>query len=158
MKHYDFMEWILYKNNVLPDKLHNEMEDHLYTCDLCMEIFLSLIEKKEIESTKDILSEDFNQKVLGKISKNKVKMIKNKKKDFNYYFGYYVAVAFVTVVLTFSGAYTNLVESVPKITNRLATVNINEKNYIKNFSDKIVNSTSSFIGSIENIEFNKEDK
>lgn len=161
MKHYDYVEWLLYKNNSLPEEKYNEMEEHLFSCDICMEIFLSLIDQKEIEAVSKIVPKDFNEKVINKISKNKVKVLKpkeKKKSSFNYYFGYYVAVASVTIILTFSGFYSNLVDSVPRITKSLEVVKEEKPNIIANFSERIVNSTSSFLGSIENIDRNKEGK
>ena len=160
MKHYDFVEWLLYKNNALPEDMHDEMQEHLSNCDICMDIFLSLIDEKEILAAEDIIQKDFNDKVINKISENKIKVLKSKdnKRAFNYQFGYYVAVAAVTIILTFSGAYTNLVDSVPKITKSIEISEVQRPNVIVNFSEKIVNSTSAFLGSIENIERNKEGK
>lgn len=160
MKHYDYIEWLLYKNDALPEKKHNEMEEHLFNCDICMEIFLSLIDEKEIEASGGIIPDDFNQKVINKITKSKVKELipKEKKKSFNYQFGYYVAVASVTIILSISGFYTNLVDSVPRITKSIEVVKEEKPNIIANFSERIVNGTSSFLGSIENIDRNKEGK
>lgn len=160
MKHYDYIEWLLYKNNALPEEKHNEMELHLFNCDICMEIFLSLIDEKEVEAAGNVIPDNFNEKVINKITKNKVRELKPKvkKKAFNYYFGYYVAVASVTIFLTFSGFYTNLVDSVPRITKSIKVVEEERPNIIANFSDKIVNSTSALIGNIENVNRNKEGK
>lgn len=160
MKHYDFVEWLIYKNNALPDDMHDEMQEHLSNCDICMDIFLSLIDEKEILSAGNIIPKDFNDKVINEISKNKIRVLKPKdnKKTFNYQFGYYVAVASVTIILTFSGLYTNLVDTVPRITKSIEVSESKSLNIIANFSEKIVNSTSAFLGSIENIERNKEGK
>lgn len=158
MKHYDYVEWLLYKNNALPVEKHAEMEEHLFNCDICLGVFLSLIDEKEIEIAGNLVPEDFNDKVINRISKNKIIKLKpkDKKKAFNYYFGYYVAVASVTIVLTLSGFYSNLVETVPRISNSFEIVEEEKPNVIFNFSEKIVNSTSAFLGSIENIDKNKE--
>ena len=39
MKHYDDIEWIFYKEKVFSDEKQAEMEEHLYTCDKCMDTF-----------------------------------------------------------------------------------------------------------------------
>ena len=159
MKHYDYVEWLLYKNKALNKEMLDEMEEHLYNCDICMDIFLSLIDEEEVENVNNIISENFTVNVINNISKTKVKSLNPKqiKKVFNIQFGYYAAVASVTIVLTLGGFYTNLVDAVPKLT---ASIQIEEErpNLIANFSDSIINTTSSFLISIENIERNKEEK
>ncbi len=135
------------------------MEEHLYNCDICMEIFLSLIDEAEINRASKIVSEDFNKNLMKKIEKDKVKKIEPGKKPVKYPFGYFVAVASVTIVLTLGGFFTNLVDTVPNISASVSTIEKADKqNPIFDLSEKIVNSTSKFIVSIENIERNKEEK
>lgn len=159
MKHYDYIEWLLYKNGMLSKEKSEEMEQHLYNCDTCMEIFLSLIDEREAEHALETISDDFTSKIINNIPKvkNSNPKIKQAKKAFNYQFGYYAAVASVTVILTLSGFYAGLVDAVPKLS---ASVQITEKrpSIISDFSDSIVNSTSSFLFSIENIDRNKGGK
>ncbi|NLC03916.1 MAG: hypothetical protein GX787_06525 [Tissierellia bacterium] len=159
MKHYDYVEWLFYKKNLLTIEKRHEMEQHLYSCDLCMEIFLSLIDEEEIRAASEIVPKDFNQNIMGKIKSNKVKKISPPKKATKYPFGFFVAVASVTIVLTLGGFFTNLVDTVPNISASISTVDQRDRpNRISDLSQKIVNGTSEFIGSIENIERNKEEK
>lgn len=159
MKHYDYIEWLLYKNKMLPEEKINEMEQHLFNCDTCMEIFLSLIDEEEVEGAGEFISEDFTSNVIKNIPKLKIvkTKAKQKKKIFNYQFGYYVAVASVTIILTLGGFYTDLVDTVPKISESIIVID-KHPNIIANFSDSIVDSTSSFLFSIENNDINKRRK
>lgn len=154
MKHFDYVEWLLYKNNTLSINKQMEMEEHLYNCDSCMEIFLSLIDEDEIERASSIVPDDFSQVVMEEISKNKVKVMDNRRTRKKYInFGYYVAVASVTILLTMGGLFNNLVDAVPKISVELQmNSSIKKSNIIYDFSEKIVNKTSKLIGSIENVE------
>ena len=159
MKHYDYVEWLFYKQNTLSTEKMHEMEGHLYSCDECMEVFLSFIDEDEINAASEIVPEGFNQNIMKKIQSTKVKKIQPTKKPTKYPFGYFVAVASVTIVLTLGGAFTNLVETVPNVSASISTLEQKDKpNKIFDISEKIVNSTSKFIGSIENIERNKEEK
>lgn len=159
MKHYDYVEWLFYKKNILSIEKQNEMEEHLYSCDECMEVFLSLIDEEEITRASEIVPKDFNQYIMRNIKSNKVKKIQPTKKPVKYPFGYFVAVASVTIVLTLGGFYTNLVDAVPNISASISTLEQADRpNRIFNLSERIVNGTSKFIGSIENIERNKEEK
>ena len=162
MKHYDYVEWLLYKNKALSSERVEEMEEHLYNCDLCMDIFLSLIDVEEIKIAEAAIPEDFTNKVINKISNSKVKNVQTKdiqKKDFklNFQFGIYAAVASVTVLLSLSGFFTNFVNAVPKLTASIQLVE-ERPNYIGDISNSIVNSTSSFLYNIENNERIKEEK
>ncbi|MDR7869404.1 MAG: hypothetical protein RIN55_01000 [Tissierellaceae bacterium] len=159
MKHYDYVEWLLYKTKSLSSEQLDEMEEHLYNCDICMDIFLSLIDEEELILASEVVPDDFTSNVMESISKNKVKIIepKNTKKAFNYQFMYYVAVASVTIFLTFGGFYTNLVDAVPKINKSIETPREME-NHIGKFSNRIVNSTSDLLLSIENMSRIKEEK
>lgn len=155
MKHYDYIEWLLYKNMMLPDEKLEEMEQHLYNCNTCMEIFLSLIDEKEEEKASNVISDDFTSKIINNIPKAKKdkQKTKQRKKVFNYQFGYYAAVASVTIILTLSGFYTGLVDAVPKLSSSIQATK-NHSNRIADFSNSIVNSTSGFLFSIENIDMN----
>ncbi|MDF2949389.1 MAG: hypothetical protein K0R07_1421 [Sedimentibacter sp.] len=156
MKHYDYIEWLLYKNKMLTKEKQDVMEQHLYNCNTCMEIFLSLVDEKEEGITEEIIPEDFTTKVIKNISKvkqNNKPKIKQVKKAFNYQFGYYAAVASVTIILTFGGFYANLVDAVPRISASIK-VTENHKNTVSDFSKSIVDSTSSFLLSIENSNIN----
>ncbi len=159
MKHYDYVEWLLYKTRSLPKEKLDKMEDHLYNCNLCMDIFLSLISGKELELAGKIAPEDFASDIIEKISKNKTKEIavKDDKKAFIYQFMYYVAAASVTILLTMGGFYSNLVDSVPRIKESIQVVEEDKANHIAKFSDRIINSTSNLLLGIENMNQFKED-
>ncbi|WP_326909736.1 hypothetical protein [Sedimentibacter sp. MB31-C6] len=162
MKHYDYIEWLFYKNRMLSKEKSVEMEQHLYNCNTCMEIFLSLVDEKEEEKAGEIISDDFTSNIISNIPK--VKQVKQKgrlkikqaKKAFNYQFGYYAAVASVTVILTLGGFYVDLVDAVPRISASMQ-ITENRQNMISGFSnsiDSIVDITSSFLLSIDNSNIN----
>ncbi|WP_313342991.1 hypothetical protein [Sedimentibacter sp.] len=155
MNHYDYVEWLLYKNKAISNEKMNEMEEHLYNCQTCLDIFLSLINEQEEDYVGDMVPSNFTSRVLENISKSRiVKLNANKvNKSIKYQLGYYAAVASVTIFLTLGGFYTNLVDSVPKITSSIQEVQVRQ-NLIANFSDRIIDSTSSLLLSIENNEKN----
>jgi hypothetical protein len=159
MKHYDQVEWVLYKSNLLDSKIYEEMEEHLYTCDDCMEIFLSLIDEEEINQAGFIVPEDFTYKVMDSLKNIRPlkKKIERKSKVSNDFFIYYTAVASVAIILTAGGLFSKLVDSVPQIT---ANISIKEEkimsNAIYNFSEQITKKTSMFINDFQ-ISKNKED-
>lgn len=153
MKHFNKGQWLAYKNNELSLEEKIEMEDHLYTCDKCMEIFLGSIGEEEIEAAQLYIPEDFTENVKASI-KNVRPMIKAKKKKkkkiINDYFLYYGAVASVAIILTAGGFFGNMVESVPKISIGLEEKESKVKtNTIFNISESITSKTSDFINNFE---------
>lgn len=155
MKHYDELEWLFYKERVISEEKYNEMEDHLYECDECMNIFLSLIDNEEINSAEKIVPENFTDSVMDNIKNFKNKSITKVERNdmiFKNIFGYYVAVAVVAIILTWGGFFSSLVDTLPKA----AKSTINEKaiitpNIVFNVSEKIVNRTSNFIDNFQNL-------
>lgn len=157
MKHYDYVEWVLYKNNLLDDEIYNEMEEHLFICDDCMEIFLSLIDEAEIDKAGNLVSMNFTDKIMDNIKNIKPIKKPTKKKVSNDFFIYYTAVASVAIILTASGFFGRLVDTVPQIT---ANISIQENrvkaNIIYNFSESITSKTSNFVNNFQ-FRINKED-
>lgn len=153
MTHYDYIEWVFYKEKVLSNEKQREMEDHLYICDDCMDTFLSLIDKDEVDRAAEIISSEFTHNVMKNIQKVKynprAKAVKHNAK-FREIFGYYVAVASVAIILTFGGFYSGLVDILPQVAKTTSiNNNFNKTNIVFNVSEKIVNKTSYFINNFE---------
>ncbi len=153
MTHYDYIEWIFYKEKVFPKEKMIKMEEHLYTCSECMDIFLSLIDAKEVNKAEEFLSQDFTDGVMKSIENIKhIPKSKVKKSNINYrdVFTYYVAVASVAIVLTLGGFYSGLVDMVPRVTQSTTIkAHTNLPNMVVDISGKIVNRTSDFINNFE---------
>lgn len=153
MKHYDYMEWFFYKEKHVSDEKYVEMEEHLYSCDKCMNTFLSLIDGDEITRAEDMLSSDFTSNVMKNIQKVKYKPKIQEKKSVTTFmtgFGYYVAAAAVVIMLTWGGFFSGLVDVMPKIAETTIEKQMtNRPNIVFTLSEKMVNKTSSFINNFE---------
>lgn len=159
MNHYDIVEWKLFKENLLDDRIRSKMEEHLMNCDECMEVFLSLIDENEIELAKEVVPPDFTDKVVNNIRNVRPieKVHKKNKKTYNDYFIYYVAVASVAIFLTASGFFGRLVNKVPEISSRLNEEGIILRtNKIYDFSEKITRKTNEFVNNF-NLNWIEED-
>jgi len=150
MKHYDYVEWVLYKKQLLKDEIYYEMEEHLFICDSCMEIFLSLIDEREIAKAEEIVPIDFTDKVIKNIRNIRPMKKQIKRKKSNDIFMYYVAVASVTIILTAGGFFQKMIDTVPHISIDLSEEeNKINTNAIYNFSEKITSKTSKFINDFQ---------
>ncbi|MBE6081590.1 MULTISPECIES: hypothetical protein [Tissierellales] len=150
MKHYDYLEWFFYKEKVFSEEKNREMEEHLYKCEKCMDIFLSLIDEKEVTNSEKMISKNFTENVVNNVRSLKYGVQKKKKKkyrsEFRTMFGYYVAAAAVAIILTFGGFYGELVDMLPQVANfTVERKQSNLPNVIFNLSEKIAGRTSDFI-------------
>ena len=153
MKHYDYLEWVFYKEKVLSKEKFKEMEEHLYECNECMDIFLSLIDSKEIDGAEKTIPHDFTNKVMKDIQKVKFKPKAKVQKNtisFKNVFGYYAAAAAVAIILTWGGFYSGLVDVLPQVAKETAQKNrFDTPSIVSSFTEKIVNKTSNFVNDFQ---------
>lgn len=160
MKHFVKDQWLAYKNQQITLEEKIEMEEHLYGCDQCMEIFLATIGDEEIKEAEDVIKEDFTQRTMARLEKTRSLSRPRKrreKKVINDYFLYYGAVASVAIILTAGGFFGTMVDSVPKISMKMEKEEIRFKtDTMFNISEALTNKTSDFINNFE-IKKTKED-
>ena len=160
MKHYDYLEWLFYKEKVFPKEKLNEMEEHLYICDNCMDIFLSLIGNDEVDKAEGLVSKDFTNEVMNNIQNIKhgpIPKVESRKTRTRDIFVYYVAVASVAIFLTLGGFYSGMVDMVPYMTGVNSNgLSINAPNVVFNMSQEIVSKTQNFINDFETSNYKEE--
>lgn len=152
MKHYDDTEWIFYKERVFSKAKLEEMEEHLYKCDVCMDIFLSLIDIKQEKEAEKVININFTDNIMDNIQKIEYTPIIRKEENIKFkdMFIYYVAVASVAIVLTMGGFYKGMVDIVSQRTvSSIEISKFNLPNTIFNRTQKIVKNTSDFINNFE---------
>lgn len=71
MKHYCYEEWVQYVKNEMNDQKREQLENHLYTCDQCLEQYLQAMAANE--TSLPILSNEssFTDLVMAEVSKQK---------------------------------------------------------------------------------------
>lgn len=146
MSHYNIEKWKSYKKDILEQDEKIIMEDHLYNCDECMDIFISLIDDEEIKHAEKSIPSNFTIDIMKKIDMNSpIQKCIKKKKLIENMFMYYVAAASVILVLTAGGIFTKITQ-IPMENIKLDVQN-NPKGIEKfyNFSEKIANNTNNFI-------------
>ncbi|WP_394140919.1 anti-sigma factor family protein [Cytobacillus oceanisediminis] len=73
MDHYSLEEWLKYVKNELGEKDREAYEDHLYTCDQCLEVYLEAMEEEEYALPAMPREDEFTNLVMAQIPDNKVK-------------------------------------------------------------------------------------
>jgi hypothetical protein len=159
MKHYTYDEWLQYVRNEITGKTREEFENHLYTCDQCLEVYLQAVTANE--SSLPILSNEtsFIDAVMAEVSKGKgmvpdtklEEQKSNKKTPFYKQAAFhYLLAAAATILLTFTGAF----QSLATYANSLETKQVQEKR--PSMTEGVMNKTFAWMDSLEKKEANKK--
>lgn len=119
MEHIKRNELWQYKKGLLPEEKSIIVQEHLYTCDACLNSYLSLITEEEISKAEVLLSPEFTDKVIWNVEKENRKktkiqseLAKEKRKSF---ITYYVGAAVMTLLFVSTGIFQAFVDTAPKI-------------------------------------------
>lgn len=111
MIHYTQQEWVDFKQHSLPEEKELKMEQHLQTCDTCMDLWLGLITEAEIGVAAVIIPDDFSRSTM-KLIRAQAKPVsplssnKNKRRRL---LAYYTAAAAITLMLVSGGVFQTVV-------------------------------------------------
>lgn len=137
MIHYSEKEWLTYINDEIPETMRQELEDHLFSCDHCLETYMKLVESEANQLPECKGGDHFTDQILTQLPLQKVKQ----KRAFSQHplFHYGVAAA-VTFVLMSTGVFQGL-------TGFVSTVETTGPE--KSVSVNIMNKALSFFEGIE---------
>lgn len=143
MSHMDERQWMLYINGELSESMMQEYENHLYSCDHCLGIYMDVLEKEEnlplIESEQEMT--DAIMETIAKLPLHKTKEIIQEKKSKKTMLAHYLIAAGFTLLLMASGVFQSLTNYVGFIEQS----NVNEKT----ITDIVVDKTFHWMDSIE---------
>jgi len=154
VKHFGTKEWELYKKGFYTAKQLDEMEEHLYECNHCLEIFLSLIEDEETRSANQKISQDFDEKVMGsvrKIPKHRPhrKCLHKSASTANKLITYYLAAAMVTIMLMSAGFFQAMARQIPAMALSFADKEKTECRVKLTWPAEVVSRTNRWIANFE---------
>ncbi len=132
MNHYNQETWLAYLNNELPENQHEEIENHLYSCDHCLEHYMQLLDDTAVDFPESQADNTFTEEILRQLP-----FESKKKRTFTQHplFHYGVAAA-VTVVLMSSGFFQNLTGVVTTV--EAATIQTHEEPVSNSLMNKIL--------------------
>lgn len=162
MKHFTIDEWLQYVRNEINENLRDEFEEHLYTCDQCLDYYLQAVE--ENESSFPIISSqgNFTDLVMGEVTKAKqLKVVASKKSKsqpktntkkpfYQQAVFHYLLAAVATLMLTFTGAF----HSLAVFAGTVETPHFQEKR--PSVTEGVINKTFTWMDSLEKKEANKK--
>ncbi|PLS05646.1 hypothetical protein CVD27_09805 [Neobacillus cucumis] len=181
MRHYSYEDWQQYVKGELNVPLREELEDHLYTCDQCLEIYLQAV--TENETSLPVLPDEynftdhvmervpFNNKIVSNVeivpsvpvtesADDIVEMVDSvpvtadadKKPLYQRAGFHYLLAAAATLLLMFSGAFQSLASYASGMEKPI----IQEKKPKPSVTEGVINKTFAWMDSLEKKEANKK--
>lgn len=113
MEHYSLDEWRLYVNDLMDEDKRAKMEEHLFGCDHCLEVYLDVV--NEVDIDEKVLNEKFTEEVMEAVKDEKIpNKTKKRKKYPSNIFLYYTAAASITLLLMSHGFFTSMTRAIPR--------------------------------------------
>lgn len=104
--HYDLIELRLYKEGLLDRELAERLEDHLFSCGECMDLYLGLIDGEEVARAGELIPEDFTGKVLMELEGlEKLRPLRPRKQSLARTMVHYSLAASIAIVLSLAGFF-----------------------------------------------------
>ncbi|MED3574046.1 hypothetical protein ACTHO0_26055 [Cytobacillus praedii] len=123
MMHYSEQEWMKYVKNELDKDVREEYENHLYSCDQCLESYLMAVEAEEAELPMISNEADFTTLVMAQIADVKMETAqkpligKKKKSIYQSSFFHYSIAAAVTILLMTTGVFQSITQYAESVQN-----------------------------------------
>ncbi|MFE8701335.1 hypothetical protein ACFYKX_12085 [Cytobacillus sp. FJAT-54145] len=146
MTHYSFEQWKKYASDEIDEKSRERYEKHLYSCDLCVEVYFQVVSELENELPALSNEDSFTDIIMEKIeeSKSATRIHAGKKVPFyqRAIFHYTLAAA-MTLLLTTTGVFQSISTYVENVQSPIAQ----EKK--SSVTEGIVDRTFAWMDSIE---------
>lgn len=148
MNHVSYEQWQLYVKNELNDDVREGYDEHLYSCDQCLEVYLMAV--TEFESELPVLSnaDEFTNMIMAEVSNEKKKYEVTSPFYQKTIFHYGIAAA-MTILFMTSGVF----QSITKYVDNVQSPNIEEST--PSVTEELVNKTFAWMDNIKNEEANK---
>lgn len=176
MKHYSYDEWMKYVKDEINDTDREQLENHLYTCDKCLENYLEAVSANE--TSLPVLSNEssFTDQVMAMLTPSVVpdtindlttmetvrlvpdtinntinNTVDRKKPFYQQAVFHYLLAAVATILLMFSGAFQSLATYASSLES---PQHVQEKK--SSMTEGVINKTFAWMDSLEKKEADKK--
>lgn len=151
MNHVSYEEWAKYVKNELEDDVREVYDDHLYSCDQCLELYLEAVTVLESELPTLSNPDSFSDLVMAEVSKTKKKWSKKPAPFYQKTSFHYILAAAMTILFMTSGVF----QSITKYVDAVQTPQIEEST--PSMTEGLMNKTFAWMDTfnINNREANK---
>ncbi|MFP7474012.1 hypothetical protein SFC55_23780 [Niallia taxi] len=151
--HYSFEQWQEYAKDELDEGNRSQMEDHLYGCDHCLDLYVQAVEaqEQELPSISDV--EGFTDQIMQKITQEQAELMdipvvkpKKKKSFYQSSIFHYAIAASITLVLMTTGVFQSIIKHTESI--QKAEMPMKQEEVKVGFVDKTFSWLNTFDGSM----------
>jgi len=103
MKHFSNEEWMSYINDKLSETTCEELENHLFSCDLCLEVYIKMIDR-QAQELPVIDYSSFTDEIIAELTQKKVR----KKILYQRTLFHYAVAAVITLTLMTTGFFQTI--------------------------------------------------
>ncbi|MBD8069634.1 anti-sigma factor family protein [Bacillus sp. PS06] len=106
MNHYNQEIWSKYINNELEENQREQVENHLYSCDQCLELYMTLIEQSE--HLPELMDDQLTEEVIKQLPFSEESKSVRKRRFTQHPLFHYGIAATITFGLMSSGVFQNI--------------------------------------------------
>ncbi|MFT4414616.1 hypothetical protein ACLM5H_12225 [Fredinandcohnia humi] len=111
MMHFSSKEWELYVNDKLIESKREELENHLLSCDQCLEIYMKVI-NTQLEDLPDIQNNSFTEETITKLPPKKQKRKNSFLQSPIFHYGVAAVITFTLMTSGFFQSISGIVTTV----------------------------------------------
>ena len=115
MSHYSLEDWMNYTENKIEPKVRENYEDHLYTCDQCLELYLQAVSQVENQLGDMNEESNFTDRIMSQVSEIKLpeqERAKDKRLERNKFYQstafHYTLAAAMTILFMVTGVFQSI--------------------------------------------------
>ncbi|PKG25132.1 anti-sigma factor [Niallia nealsonii] len=146
--HYTYDQWLKYVNDKLDEDMRILLEDHLYSCDECLDLYVGAVAEQETVLPAISNETTFTDQIMMKIAyaeeEKEVKQQKKKRLFYQSSLFHYMLAAAATIFLMSTGVFQTVIQHTQTI--QRTEVSANKESEMNRFVDK----TFSWIDTLEN--------
>ncbi len=103
MRHFSNEEWMSYIDDKLSETTCEELEDHLFSCDQCLAVYMKMIDR-QAEELPVIVDSSFTDEIIAELPKEKMQ----KKTLYQRTLIHYAVAAAITLTLMTTGFFQSI--------------------------------------------------
>jgi predicted anti-sigma-YlaC factor YlaD len=145
-KHYSYEVWCQYVRNEMDGRVREAVENHLYSCDQCLNLYLQVLDTEDSGLPLIQNETEFTDTIMANIADLKRKnasLMEGKKSFYQSSAFHYILAAAVTIIMMFTGVF----QSITKVADTVQSPQTLQKT--PSFSEGIINKTFNWMDSFE---------
>lgn len=143
MNHISYEQWMSYVKNELTDTVREVYDDHLYSCDLCLEQYLQAVEEYESELPAISNEAEFTDMIMAQVKQTKKQESESPTPFYQKTIFHYAVATAMTILFMSSGVF----QSITKYVYTVQSSEITEST--PSVTEEFVNKTFAWMDSIE---------